>query len=567
MRLQLPRALVAAGLTLVVAACAGPEGPATAPTPGQDGGRYRVLVPGFAVEGVSQRDADQFASALRGHIEGMATHRAVPDRDTRDLLRRHDPAAMPLEIYARQAAPQVGARVIVLGDIRAGGAGLQTTPRVIDVTSGDELQLETITAADSRALASAVYQSFEQTMQGLRLAVFCNDYVSSQQFDLALETCQRALQIVPESPTALFGMAGAYLGLENFEQAYDYYRQLLAVDPLHEDALLGAGFAASRLERSTEALAYYNRYLEVNPGDVQVRLGVAGEIAQTGDVISAFHVLEPVISENLEDLEFQLYVAQVATAAAQRVDERDGAAAAQPIFQTALDAFGRVMAEQGDEVDVEILRSVAAVNMNLNRTGEAIRVAELATRRAPESSTVWAQYGDILRQAGRHADAAQAYGRVVQLNPDHEGIFVRRGMARIAAGQQQQGLADLEQAAQRGSRDQVAQVVFGLAANELRAQNWAPAATLLQTAHGYASGQMRRDIAFQWGVALFRQGEAIARANEARAEVAPARRAVAFFRQAIPRLNESGNPQAGQIAAAAQQYIDNQEAIIRRAGR
>jgi tetratricopeptide (TPR) repeat protein len=564
MRLLFPRALAAAAVTLAVTACAGGAGPASGPAGAEEGGRYRVLVPGFAVQGVSQRDADLFANTLRGQIETMATHRSVPERETRALLTRHDPATLPLDVFARQVAPQVNARVIVLGDVQPGGAGLEARTRIVDVTSGDEIELDAVSAADARGLASAVYERFQATMEGLRLAVFCNDYLSSQQYETALETCRRALAIVPGSPSALYGIAGAHLGMEDYAQAYSYYQQLLQVDPLHTDGLLGAGFAASRLERSSDALGYYNRYLEVNPDDVQVRLGVAGEIAQTGDVVSAFRVLEPVIQENLEDIDFQLYLAQVATAAGQRTSERDGAAAAAPFFQTALDAYGRVMAERGDELDVDVLRSVAAVNLALDRTGEAIRIGELATRRAPESATVWAQYGDILRGANRHADAAQAYGRVISLNPDHEGIYVRRAMARLSAGQRQQGLADLEQAAQRGSRDQVAQVIFGLAANDLRASNWSAAATLLETAHGYASGQMRRDIAFQWGVSLYRQGETIARANEARGDVAAARRALGFFQQAIPRLNESGHQQAPAIVAAAQQFIANQEAIIRR---
>jgi tetratricopeptide (TPR) repeat protein len=574
MRLQLPRALVAAGLTFLLAACAVGDPAPLAPPPGTEGGRFRVLVPAFSAEGVSQRDADVIARELRSRIDAdMLTHRPVPESELRNIM-RHQPADLPTETFIRQAAGRVNAPVIFFGNVRQAAGGVEVEGRLIDAGSGDELALGPVSGADPQSAGAALFATFQQTMEGIIAARACNQRLISQQYQEALEFCERAVRIVPESPAALYGLATAYLHLERHEEAYGLFQRQLEIDPefgLEVDnefragvGLLGAGFVASHLGRP-DAVSYYRRYLGLNPDALDVRMRVAGEIAATGDHISAFEVLSPELDgeEAVGRIDVQQYGGQLATSAGQRAVERDGAAAGRPFFEAALRYYGRVMEVQGDDLDVDVLRSIAAVNLNLNRTAEAIRVAELATRRAPESSTVWAQYGDILRQANRHADAVQAYGRVISLNPDHEGIYVRRGMARLAAGQRQAGLADLEQAAQRGSRDQVAQVIFGLAANELRASNWAAAASLLQTAHGYASGAQRNQIAFQWGVALYRQGEAIARANT-RDDPAQARRALDFFRQAIPRLNESGDAQAPAIAAAAQQYIANQEAIIRR---
>src|SRR5690606_699044 len=133
--------------------------------------------------------------------------------------------------------------------------------------------------------------------------------------------CESALEVVPNSTAALYGKATALLRLERPEEALTTYEQLLAVDANHQDALLGAGLAASQLEQSDEAFGFYSRYLELNPGNVAVRMTVASRIANTGDVVSAYRVLEPAIDaeENRNNPEFQRYLFSLATAAGQRI--------------------------------------------------------------------------------------------------------------------------------------------------------------------------------------------------------------------------------------------------------
>src|SRR5690606_8902954 len=157
-------------------------------------------------------------------------------------------------------------------------------------------------------LAAAIFGRFESSVEGIRQAAFCNDYLSSDQFDRALETCEAALAIVPSSTAALYGKATALLQLERDQEALTTYEQLLDIDPAHQDALLGAGLAASRLDRRQDAMGFYNRYMEVNPGNVQVRMTVANDIAQTGDYISAFRILEDAIADNQDDRDFQQYL-------------------------------------------------------------------------------------------------------------------------------------------------------------------------------------------------------------------------------------------------------------------
>ncbi len=590
MRNHLSRAWLATTLATVVAAC-GPgmaAGPGTG-DPGAPGGRYRVLVSPLQTQGVADAVGTQVANELRSMVAGMATHTAVPDREVRGAMRQHNVTELD-QVSARQLAPQINAQGVLVGTVQPGGAGLESEVRYVDVPSGDEIVLQDVTAENPRALAQAIFQRFEASIEGIRLAQFCNDYLASQQWERALETCERALEIVPQSTTALYGKATALYNLatngaaqqeeapedvmtpgqvttlrspERMEQAVATYRQVLELDPNHQDALLGAGLAASRLERREDALGYFNRFLEFDPENVAVRTRVAGDIAQAGDFVSAYQVLQPIAAEQADDLEFQLYYARLATAAGQRVQEQQDAAAARPYFQSGLQAFERVIAAQGEELEADVLTQVMAVYQATERPADAIRIGQMATQRFPENVQLQARYGDILRQAGQHQEAIRAYQQVAQRDPQFEGIFVRIALSQMELGQRQQALASLDRAVQAGGdRQQVAQTVFAMASGPLQAGNYAEAERLLDVARGYASGALRNQISFFQGFSIYRQGEAIARANT-QGNVQQAQRAIEMFRRAIPLVEGSGHAQAGQVADAARQYIENQEAIIR----
>jgi tetratricopeptide (TPR) repeat protein len=524
------------------------------------------MIPAFEAQAGAPANAGAaVAKDLRSLLTGMATHTSVPEGEIKGAMKRNGVEQLDA-ITSRQLAQAMGAELSAWGTVQSGGQGLEADVTFTDVRSGDEIVLDDVTAPNAKALAQAIFQGFEQKVEGIRMAAFCNDYLASQQYDRALETCNQALAIVPTSTTALYGKATALYNMDNFAESLATYRQLLEVDPNHQDALLGAGLAASRLDQGQEALGFYNRYLELNPLDVQVRMKVAGDIAQAGDFISAYRVLQPAATaENAENLDFQKYYAQVATAAGQRVEEAEGKQAAAEYYNTALAAYDRVFAAQPDSLDASLYRQAIAVNNGLGRTQEALRLGQQATQQFDTVASVWAQYGDVLREAKQYGEAARAYTKVIQLDPQYEGVYIRRALAYMEGGQRQQALADLERAAGQGNREQVARAIFSMASAPLNSGNYAEAANLLSMANNYATGSLKSEIGFFWGFSLYRQGEAIAKANT-QGSAARAREALKFFQQALPLLQASNHQNAAQVAGASQQYIANQEAIIKAGG-
>ncbi|MEX2583935.1 MAG: tetratricopeptide repeat protein [Gemmatimonadota bacterium] len=554
MRRFVPRALLAATVAVSAAACSAPG--AGVALGGDVGGRYLVMIP--ALEGPSGAEV---ANELRALVTQMPTHAAILDSEVRGAMGQYDLDELN-EITARQLAQQINAQLVSWGTVSSGGAGLQADMLFIDTRSGDQIAIEDVTGATPVELAAAIFGEFSGSVEGIRQAAFCNDYLSSNQYERALETCNDALAIVPGSTSALYGKATALLNIEGRgAEALTTYEQLLEIDPTHQDALLGAGLAASRLDRRTEAMSFYNRYMEINPGNVDVRMTLASDIANTGDYISAFRLLEPAIEDAQDDADFQTYLFSIATAAGQRAQEQGDSTAAIPIFNAALRAFEAGYPD-GAELSASALRQAMAVNNALGRTDEAIRLAQEATRRFPDDAQAWSQYAQVLARADRHADAVEALTRLEAVNPDYENLYIRRAQAHLALNQRQQALADLDRAAAAGDPNTVAQVLLSTASPALQAQNWADAITLLEPAYRYASGQQRSDIAYYWGAALFQLGNAIARANT-QGTTAEAQRALEYFRPALARVQESNHAQAGAVRQAATDYIANQEAIIR----
>ncbi len=564
MRRYVPRVLTMAVLAVSAAACGAGAGMETGDT-AATGSRYQVLIPGLvSADGTPSREGDQTANQLRGMVANMATHTSISDRDMRRAMSQHSVDQLD-EVTARQLAQQMGAFVVIWGTVNPGGQGLEANVRAVDVRSGDEIDLGTTTGANPNQLAQAIFQGFETSIEGVRQAAFCNDYLSSQQFEQALETCDRALGIVPRSTAALYGRATALLNLDRDDEALQVYQQLLEIDPAHQDALLGAGLAASRQEQSEVAMGFYSRYMELEPENVQVRMTVAHDIFQTGDVLSAYRMLEPAIAGNSENMDFQRYFFGVAAAAGQRVMEQQDRAAARPYLEAAMSAYTAAYSGADAELDASVLRQAIAVNNALGRTDQALQLAQQATQRFPQDAAVWSVYATVLGDARRHTDAIAALDRVIQIDANYPDAYIRRALQRLEAGQRQAALSDLERAAAT-NRENVARVVLRMGSEALNANRFQEAETTLALAQQYASADMRGQISFLQGFAVYRQAETIARANT-QGNVAQARRAVELFQRAEPLVRAGQHAQRNQVLEAIQQYIDNQNAIIRAGSR
>lgn len=551
MRTFVPRAALAAALMATVAGCASGGGAGVAL--GSDtGGRYLVMIPAF-----SGPSGSQVAGELRGLVMGMATHVALNDGEVRRTMNEYDVEELN-EIAALQLASLIGAQLVFWGDVTQVGTGFEANVKVMDSRSGDQITLDAVAGTTVPELAANIFDDFGRAVEGIAQAGYCNDYLSSNNFEQAIQNCDAALAIVPTSSTALYGRATALLQLDRNEEALRAYQVLLELVPGHSDALLGAGLAASRLSQSQQAMGFYRRYLEINPGSADVRMTVANDIAQTGDYVSAYQVLALGARELVENTDFQTYFFQMAAAAGRALREQGDSSAAQGALTAAYEAYQRGYAD-ATEVNVAVLQRVIEVLSALRRSDDAIRIARDATTRFADNGQLWSTYATALREAGRDEEEIQALTRLLAVDPTHETALVRRAQAYVRSGQRQLALTDLERFAQSDPQT-AASVLYNVGAQSAQTQNWDDAASVLEMAHRHGNAEVRSNSAYLWGVSILQQAAAIARTNQG--NVQQFERTISLTNRSVQLLQSSTNPAAAQYVPQAQQLLANQQALL-----
>lgn len=528
------------------------------------GGPFQVLVPALEVRGgLPAAVGAGVAGRVRSMLSGLATHQPV-SMDAVELAKQRYGLVYLDSVTAPQLAKVLGAQLSGWGIIEPGARGLRADVWFVDLRNGDRIELQGLTAVSGGELAKLIFSNFQRQAEGLFQAAVCSDQLAGQEYELALKTCSSAVDHAPMSGSALYGRATALMHLERYDEALPVYEKLLRYDLSRRDALLNAGLTASHMGRGDEALGYYRRYLELGADDSRLVRAISARIAQTGDQVSAYRVLEPVLHapENREDPAFQRYLFSLSMAAAQKLREAGDPDGATPFLETALDAHERMGDADVAGGEPAVLRQVITANNLLGRREDALRLAADATARYSDIPDVWIQYAALLSEAQRHAEAAAALTRVAELDPSFQGLFLRRALAYLQDGKREQALEDLDRAATQGDAEGVASILYREGVVALRADRFDEAAELLEKAHGHADQDRRAEISFYWGFALYKQGESIARANGG-ASAGRARAALGYLERALPLVQASTNPSAAQVLNAAQLYIANQHAIIR----
>ena len=94
---------------------------------------------------------------------------------------------------------------------------------------------------------------------------------SLDQYDAAIEKCDRALSVNPNYATALTTKGLVFQKQGKKDQAEASYRKATQINPQDSNAWNNLGFALYELERSQEALAAFDRAVQLNPDDVAAR--------------------------------------------------------------------------------------------------------------------------------------------------------------------------------------------------------------------------------------------------------------------------------------------------------
>lgn len=541
--------------------------------------RFRVLVPDVPPAGnESRKFGERLADELRDLINDMATHQPVEEREIKDALKRFDMDMEDLNcIRTRQLGQQIQAELVFCGAYAREGDGWRVEGSFVSA-SGEALDVEPISVEDKGQEAAARHfmESLELLVEQDRYARFCAEYAASEVWESAMNACDRAIELNPNTVASRYTRAMVLRETDRMEEALEEFKRVLELDPLHEDAMQNAGYVSAVLGHDDDARSYYSSYLELNPANAGVRMRVAYDLAQAGDPLGAMQLIEAGIQldpENVDLLKQHGGFAFAAGAELAAGQEQLPVEAAE-LYRKALDSFTRVYNLEGAGMDVAQLRSMISANINLQQFDEAITLGERFLQTHGDEAQIWSIYADALQRAGRVDDAISALERVQGLDPEYANLAMRQASWLLESGRVDESIPVFNRAIERGEQsvDRVAYQIWvnayqtGIAPDT---KNWDYAVRVMGLARRFDTSQeMTEQINFWLGYAIFNQ--AVGRQEAQTLETAQA--TLPRFQEALRLIQNAASYAARQNLEGTRQqlignvntYIEIQEAIIRR---
>ncbi|MFO7589253.1 MAG: tetratricopeptide repeat protein [Gemmatimonadota bacterium] len=550
---------------------------------GGSGGRARVLVaPLKAGNGVNKDFGRKVSEEVQKRLREFPTLTAIEGNTVRDELRRLKLNEADLGLIQwRQLAGRLDADLVMYGEVARSGGGNAVDVSFVDPRSGDQLEVPAFTVAGDgkdqiQEAAGVIVKAFEGQVEYQRALLFCQDYLSAQQYEDALRNCDDALTRNPGSTTGHYLRGRAYMGLEQWDQAREDLEAVVSENPAEVLALQSLAFTEAKRGNTERATELYREYLNFNPGDASVRMNVAFELAKAGAYDPALALLEEGVAVDPANPDLWEYLGNVSLQKGTAAGDEQGAEATITDVESvrrAVVAYEKVLELRGEETKPELLRNVIAAHLNLGDCTRALDFATRAQGAMPNDPQLWSVSADVYNRCDRSAEAVAAMNKVLELDPAYPNAYARRGFFKLAAGQSEAAISDLRRAVEEGTdQDVVAGQMLSRGYNEsFKAGQYDEAIRMFRVGAEFARpGRTRDQLYFFTAYAYYQQGVQIDASNEAAEACEPARRALSRFEQVLPNLNRAGEEQPkaqSDIRQSTDVYLYRQQQIIRKACR
>ena len=110
--------------------------------------------------------------------------------------------------------------------------------------------------------------------------------VAQHQYQNALDTFQKALQLDPNSAAANSGIGNLYAGMRQCDKGIPYLQKALSINPREGTALFGMGACYMDLQQHEAAIPYLQKAIQVYPNNTAATKALAHAYVRRG-VIAA----------------------------------------------------------------------------------------------------------------------------------------------------------------------------------------------------------------------------------------------------------------------------------------
>ena len=560
------------------------------------GSRYRVLVPDFyAVQGAKGGFGKDVAAELRARLDKLGTHAPIPDKELKESLAKFKMKMDELDcLKTRQLATQINANLALCASFSGAEGSYQLQGiEFWDMTTGEPLQVESITVTGKDAKLQAadhVFKAFDRMIQLAKSQQFCADYGNSQQWDSAIENCDKALALNPNATATRLRKAQALMEKakaatddatkKGFNtQALSELKTVLSQNEFHESALQLAGVVSIQLDQPEEGRKYFYKYLEVNPGADQIRLSIAYDMAQAGDPEGAMGLIKTGLDAAPNNADLLEYYSSYGVAAASK---RDGVTPGTPeaiaLYKQVIDALTKDKEIRGPAMTAGYLRMLIQARLAAGDPAGAEAEAQAAVVQYPNEALIWANLAEAQQRQGKIDAALATMDKVKQIQPDYANLRVRQASWLLGAGRTEDAIPYLKKAVEDGTDpNTAARLIYGDAVtNGIRKESWNYAIRGIGQAKSFSvNAETKAELDFWHGWALYHQamaqhippcpGPAECQPNKASATVVLPmfQQAKALFAAGAAAARKIG-VDLTQINNAVDTYIEIENVVIKR---
>jgi putative PEP-CTERM system TPR-repeat lipoprotein len=311
------------------------------------------------------------------------------------------------------------------------------------------------------------------------------------------ELLEQALARQPGFADALLGQARLAAGERKLDDAARLIERALASAPKSADAWLMKGDLSRIMADREGAIAAYQKVLELSPHNIPASLNIASLQIDSGNFDEARKQVEQMrkvvpnnptsyFLEGLIEFRQQNYAAareavlKVLKAAPDHLPSMLLAGA----VEYALGSHGQAQSHLSRVINyapknVYARKLLIASLAKSGQTQRALEVLQPALKQSPEDGVLMALAGEVYLQSNEFAKAAQYFELAAKLDPKSAGPRTGLGLSRLASGDTDRALADLESASQLDFDKYQADIL--LVTSHLRRTNYDEALKAMQT--------------------------------------------------------------------------------------
>src|SRR5579872_7045553 len=245
--------------------------------------------------------------------------------------------------------------------------------------------------------ADQIFEKLRSTGDVRAYAGQAMSYSAQGQFNKAIDVLNEGLTKSPGSVLLMSELAGVAANAQRYDLAVAEFQKLLAAEPKSVTERLRLGELYSLLGKDGESIAVYRDAYNLAPKDLKSGLALGKELSATGHSDEARTVLSKVLADHPDD-------------------------------PAAQNEFAFFISQNGGDLD------------------EALRLSQLALKRAPEQPSFSDTMGCIYLKKGLRDSALKVFGNLVQKYPNYPTFRYHLGMVLLEKGEKSSAKKELNTA-------------------------------------------------------------------------------------------------------------------------